>query len=218
MGAQVGNPENIDSLGSWQAADDTADDCALSLQEALRFLRQPLYLVQKDGVLLPKLGGIGRLGDICTDGLSLAGFAPPCLPENLGDTSFCQELGIRVPYIGGSMAKGISSAAIAEELGRAGMLGFFGAAGLPLSQVEAAADRLKTSLGEIPYGFNLIHSPHEPELERELAELYIRKGVRIIEASAFLALTLPLVRYRLHGIKRGADGSIVTPNRIIAKV
>ena len=32
------------------------------------------------------------------------------------------------------MAKGISSAAMAEELGRAGMLGFFGAAGLPLSR------------------------------------------------------------------------------------
>ena len=42
--------------------------------------------------------------------------------------------------------------------------------------------------------------------------------MRIVEASAFLALTLPLVRYRVHGIRRGANGSIETPNRIIAKV
>ncbi len=40
----------------------------------------------------------------------------------------------------------------------------------------------------------------------------------MIEASAFLALTLPVVRYRTHGIYRDASGQIVTPNRVIAKV
>lgn len=138
------------------------------------------------------------------------------VPEQLGDTGFCQELGIRYPYLGGSMAKGISSVPLAIALGKAGMLGFFGAAGLPLAAVEAAVDQLLAA--NIPFGCNLIHSPQEPDLEAGLAELYIRKGVQLVEASAFLALTLPLVRYRLHGIHRGADGSIVTPNRIIAKV
>ena len=138
------------------------------------------------------------------------------VPEQLGDTGFCQELGIRYPYLGGSMAKGISSVPLAIALGKAGMLGFFGAAGLPLAAVEAAVDQLLAS--NVPFGCNLIHSPQEPDLEASLAELYIRKGVQLVEASAFLALTLPLVRYRLHGIHRGADGSIVTPNRIIAKV
>ena len=60
------------------------------------------------------------------------------VPEQLGDTGFCQELGIRYPYLGGSMAKGISSVPLAIELGKAGMLGFSGAAGLPLAAVEAA--------------------------------------------------------------------------------
>jgi trans-AT polyketide synthase, acyltransferase and oxidoreductase domains len=138
------------------------------------------------------------------------------VPEQLGDTGFCQELGIRYPYLGGSMAKGISSVPLAIALGKAGMLGFFGAAGLPLPAVEAAVDQLLAS--NVPFGCNLIHSPQEPDLEAALAELYIRKGVHLVEASAFLALTLPLVRYRLHGIHRGADGTIVTPNRIIAKV
>lgn len=114
------------------------------------------------------------------------------------------------------MAKGISSVAMVEELGRAGMLGFFGAAGLPFSEVEAAVDHL-SGCG-VPCGFNLIHSPHEPDLEQALAELYIRKGVRLVEASAFLALTLPLVRYRTHNIQRLPDGTICAPNRIIAKV
>jgi PfaD family protein len=150
------------------------------------------------------------------DSASCAVYVPPLMPEHLGDRDFCGEIGIRYPYLGGSMAKGISSVAMAEELGRAGMLGFFGAAGLAFSEVEAAVDRLMAA--SVPCGFNLIHSPHEPDLEAALADLYIRKGVRLVEASAFLALTLPLVRYRTHGIHRTADGAIVAPNRIIAKV
>jgi PfaD family protein len=136
--------------------------------------------------------------------------------EHLGDTGFCSDLGLLYPYLGGSMAKGISSVDMVEELGREGMLGFFGAAGLPFSAVEEAVDRLTGA--EYPCGFNLIHSPHEPDLEKALAELYIHKGVRLVEASAFLALTLPLVRYRTHGIHRQSDGTICAPNRIIAKV
>ncbi len=141
---------------------------------------------------------------------------PPLPPEQLGDQQFCREIGIRYPYIGGSMAKGISSVAMAEELGKAGMLGFFGAAGLPYQTVEAAVAQLAAA--GVPYGFNLIHSPQEPDLEAALANLYIEKKVRLVEASAFLALTLPLVRYRTHGIHRSEDGAVVTPNRIIAKV
>jgi PfaD family protein len=136
--------------------------------------------------------------------------------KRLGDSDFCSDLNIRYPYLGGSMAKGISSVAMVMELGRAGMLGFFGAAGLPFSEVEAAVDHLVKA--DLPFGFNLIHSPQEPDLEKALAQLYISKGVRLVEASAFLALTLPLVRYRTHGIHCLADGSITAPNRIIAKV
>ncbi len=141
---------------------------------------------------------------------------PPFQIELLGDTAFCRDLGILYPYLGGSMAKGISSVELTVALGKAGMLGFFGAAGLPVDVVEAAVDQLLAS--GVPFGCNLIHSPQEPDLEAALAELYIRKGVCLVEASAFLSLTLPLVRYRLHGIHRAADGSIITPNRIIAKV
>jgi trans-AT polyketide synthase, acyltransferase and oxidoreductase domains len=186
--------------------------------DALRRLREPLFVVKKNGAALPMSGGHASLcGDAApADAHPLLGFASPCLPEQLGDPGFCRELGIRYPYLGGSMAKGISSVALAEELGGAGMLGFFGAAGLPLKSVEEALDRLAES--GIPYGVNLIHSPHEPELETALAELYIRKGVRLVEASAFLALTLPLVRYRVHGIHKDSQGRIITPNRIIAKV
>src|SRR6266446_4222564 len=74
------------------------------------------------------------------------------------------------------------------------------------------------SLGDTPYGFNLIHSPNEPDLENAVVELYLRRGVRLVEASAYLDLTLPVVKYRVAGIRPGPDGIPMTPNRIIAKV
>src|SRR4051812_6324030 len=103
-------------------------------------------------------------------------------------------------------------------MARASMLGFFGAAGLSLPRVEAAIDRLQRSVSGQPHGFNLIHSPAEPLLEAGVVDLYLRKGVRLVEASAYLDLTLPVVRYRTAGIHAGPDGRAVTPTRVIAKV
>nr|WP_304441134.1 PfaD family polyunsaturated fatty acid/polyketide biosynthesis protein [Geobacter sp. DSM 9736] len=180
------------------------------LHEVLRHILRPVTVPVREGVSLSeqRFGG-----NEPTPGGAIA---PRCRLEDLGNPEFRADHGIRYPYLGGSMAKGISSVAMVEELGRAGMLGFFGAAGLPLEEVEAAVAHLG-ELG-IPHGFNLIHSPHEPDLEAALADLYLRRGVTLIEASAFLNLTLPLVRYRVHGIRREADGRIITPHRIIAKV
>ncbi|MGH7058163.1 MAG: PfaD family polyunsaturated fatty acid/polyketide biosynthesis protein [Acetobacteraceae bacterium] len=55
-------------------------------------------------------------------------------------------------------------------------------------------------------------------MERGVVDLYLRRGIRLVEASAFLDLTLPVVRYRVHGIRRDPSGQIVAPNRVIVKV
>jgi PfaD family protein len=152
--------------------------------------------------------------------LDLLAYAPPLPPHTCGDGKFLETHGLRYPVIAGSMAKGISSAAMVREMGRAGMLGFLGSAGLDVERVEAQLLNLKDELdphGDA-YGCNLIHSPNEPELEQKLVEMYIRIGLNLIEASAFLQITAPLVQYRLHGIYRDANGHVVTPNRIIAKI
>lgn len=138
--------------------------------------------------------------------------------EHLGDPSFCADHGLRFAYVAGAMANGIGSADIVEALSQASMLGFFGAAGLAPTVVEAAIDRISRNLGQRPFGFNLIHSPNEPDLEAAVVDLYLRRGVRLVEASAYLDLTLPVVRYRVKGIHRDAAGRVVTPNRVIAKV
>lgn len=143
---------------------------------------------------------------------------PALKPENLGDESFRLDHRLRYAYVAGAMANGIASTRLVGEMGRAGMLSFFGAAGLSLGRVEAAIDELAHAIPGAPYGFSLIHSPNEPDLEAGVVELYLRRGIRLAEASAFLRLTLPVVRYRVSGIRRDAEGRIVTPNRIVAKV
>ena len=143
---------------------------------------------------------------------------PPCRLEDLGDASFRADHGLRYAYVAGAMANGIGSAEIVEAMSRAGMLGFFGSAGLTTARVETEIDRLTQNLGDAPFGFNLIHSPNEADLETAVVDLYLRRGVRLVEASAYLDLTLPVVRYRVHGIHADVAGRVVTPNRIIAKV
>ena len=183
------------------------------ISDLLRTISRPLWLIQSGGQL-----------NVVTDPATnikaedISGVVPACLLDSLGSRSFCHDHGLEYAYVGGSMAKGISSVAMVKAFGGAGMLGFFGSAGLSFEQVEAAIDELQQHRPNIPFGVNLIHSPTEPELEKALVELYLRRGIQLIEASAFLGLTLPLVRYRTYGIYRDEQGNVVAPNRIIAKV
>ncbi len=187
---------------------------SLSAKTALLQIDRPLFIASIDSS--PAIR-VGQPADASAATLPFTGMVAPCPPERLGSTDFCRDHGLRYPYVGGSMAKGISSVAMAKAFGAAGMLGFFGAAGLPFEEVVAAIDELQAA-GDIPFGINLIHSPNEPDLENALVELYLKRGIRLIEASAFLDLTLPMIRYRTQGIHRDAAGKIITPNRIIAKI
>jgi PfaD family protein len=144
--------------------------------------------------------------------------APALLPESLGDPAFRAEHRVRYAYATGAMANGIASVELVEAAARAGLLGFFGAAGLSLTKVEESVARLQSSLGDLPYGANLIHSPNEPALEDAVADLYLRRGVRLVEASAFMGLTPAIVRYRLSGLRRGPGGRAEAPNKVVAKV
>jgi PfaD family protein len=188
-----------------------------SLVAGLRRVNRPLYLIAQDYGSKVMTGTAGSPQE-SSDGVVFNGMALPCPLHNLGDAGFCRDHAIRYPYVGGSMAKGISSVPLVEALAKAGMLGFFGAAGLLVEEVEVAIDQLQSVAAGESYGFNLIHSPNEPELENALVDLYLRRGITLVEASAFLDLTLALVRYRTHGIMCDSGGRVLTPNRIIAKI
>ncbi len=205
----------LPALGMFQPAAINEQSAKLNQRELLCQINEPLFISDQDNSVVLQAGTTAPAE---SDLLLFTGMVAPCRLENLGDPDFCHDHGIRYPYIGGSMAKGISSVAIAKALGKEGMLGFFGSAGLLPEETEAAIDQLEADDKNIPYGLNLIHSPNEPQLENNLVDLYLRRKVKLVEASAFLALTLPIVRYRTHGIHRDQTGQIVTPNRVIAKV
>jgi PfaD family protein len=73
-------------------------------------------------------------------------------------------------------------------------------------------------MNDLPFGFNLIHSPNEPDLESATAELYLQRGIKLVSASAYLDLTLPLVYFRIKGIHRNGKGQVICPHKVIAKV
>ncbi len=207
--------------GWWRPGDAEPSVSLDAFRDALYRVHEPFSVVVAQDRYAAAHGGDAIFGapNGQHDGaLPLIAHVSACPPEHLGDDSFCQDLGIAYPYVAGAMANGICSEELVEAMGHAGMLGFFGSAGLPLPRVEAAIDRLQASLGDRPFGFNLINSPNEKGLEEAIVDLYLRRGVRLVSASAYMALSLPLVKFRVHGIHRNDQGEIVTPNRVVAKV
>jgi PfaD family protein len=208
-------------LGWWLPDDEPPRTGLDALTDALANVSQNAYLVDCDSEPGVGLGGRAVLG-ADTAGMArcypLRAFAPALHPRQLGDPAFCEAHGLNYAYVAGSMANGISSEPLVEVMSKGGILGFFGAAGLTLSRIEAAIDRLQRNLGDAPFGMNLIHSPNEPDHEAATVDLYLRRGVRLVEAAAYLDLTPPLVRYRVKGLRRDAAGRVVCDNKIMAKV
>ena len=213
---------NSSATGWWHSNGTPPNVGAEPLREALLRVGHALTVVESNGTLGTGTGGrvvFGKDSPVETDDVfPIRGFAPPTGPETPGDAPVRQAHGLRSAHVAGPLANGISSEELVEARGSAGMIGFFGSAGLSLDRIERAIDRLGRNLGDRPYGMNLIHSPAEPELESATVDLYLRRGIRRISASAYLDLTVPLVRYRVAGIHRSGDGEVVTPNKIIAKV
>ena len=207
--------------GWWQPSRSLPDTNERALREALLQVNRPLFIVNFNGNTAFSLDGTITIGNKKPDGsdaLPLLGYVPALHPQELGDPEFKAAHNLRYAYVAGAMANGITSAEMVEETGRSGMIGFFGAAGLLPHEIEYAIARLQQSLGHLPFGFNLINSPTDPALESATVDLYLKHGIKLVSASAYLDLTLPLVNYRVNGIHRDDEGNIVCPNKIIAKV
>ena len=208
-------------MGWWQPAQNQPANGDQALLEAINRVAQPLFLINQNGKMAVSLEGTLTIGDKKPSGsdvLPLIGYAPAMHPKDLGDPQFKKTHNLRYAYVVGAMAHGISSVEMVEEAGRNGMIGFFGAAGLLPDEIEAAIDLLQDRMGSRSFGINLIHSPTDPELEAATVDLYIRRGIKLISASAYLDLTFPLVYYRVNGIHRDNKGNVICPGKIVAKV
>jgi trans-AT polyketide synthase, acyltransferase and oxidoreductase domains len=216
---QIGSTNKIPAW--WLNGSQPTDKGNEAIKKAILKLNRPFFLldvggqmaVGYDGVMSFNPNGLENKG-----ALPVLSYAPAIHPKNLGDPLFKQRHGLTYAYVAGAMANGITSVKMVRAASDAGMLGVFGAAGLALSQIEDAILRLQHSLENRPYGFNLIHSPGDPEHEMAVVRLYLKHKIRLVSASAYLNLTLPLTYYRVKGIYRDHQGNITCPNKVIGKV
>jgi len=144
---------------------------------------------------------------------------PPVYPEWLGDRGFTTIHNTRFPYVVGEMARGIATPEMVIAAAQAGLLGFYGSAGLPLQEVRDGIARIKVELPttDFAWGANLIHSPQQPGLERAVVDLFLETGVKRVSASAFMELSPEIVRYSASGLRRSGD-RIERHTHVFAKV
>ena len=184
------------------------------IKKILLNLKEPCYVVKHQEKI-----GLSNQDWWHTDpDLELLMAVPPLSIEQLGDRNFLDFHGVKYAYMTGAMAGGIASEELVIALGKQGILASFGAGGLSLKRVETAIARIQEALPNATYAFNLLHSPNEPEIERDAVELYLKYGVRTLEASAFLNLSPNIVYYRAKGLELNAAGEIEIKNKVIAKI
>lgn len=140
-------------------------------------------------------------------------------PQQLGADSFRERYSIKYAYLTGAMYKGIASKELVVAIGKAGLLGFLGTAGMSLQAIERDIRFIQEQLTpEQSYGANLVCDINNPQKEMELIELYLKLGVDCIEASAFMQITPALVYFRLSGLHENSDGSVDCRHKIVAKI
>jgi trans-AT polyketide synthase/acyltransferase/oxidoreductase domain-containing protein len=140
-------------------------------------------------------------------------------PQQLGAYTFRQRYRIKYAYLTGAMYKGIASKELVVAIGKAGLLGFLGSAGMKLAEIESQIQFIQQQLSpEQNYGMNLLCHLDNPQIEMDTVELYLKHGVTCVEASAFMRMTPALVYYRLSGLHKNSDNLIECQHKIIAKV
>ena len=186
-------------------------------------IRQKLMQADKPAYVMKDFQGrigVSNTGELVSEGrgLQVLAMAAPLAAGQLGDPTFRNDYRLKYAYKTGAMANGISSEEIVIKMGKAGLLGSYGAAGQVPERVLQAIDKIQAQLPGQSYAFNLIHSPNEEALEAGAVKLFLNKGVHIVEASAFLDLTEHIVHYRVAGLSEDANGGILIKNKVIAKI
>lgn len=122
--------------------------------------------------------------------------------ETLGCPKFRESLKVSYNYVTGSMYRGISSSKFVIKMANAGFLSFFGAGGLSIMEVEKAIDEIQDKVGQAPFGVNFLCNYQNPESEFAFIDRLIAKGVKIVEAAAFIRITPALAKFAIKGLYR----------------
>lgn len=209
------------TVGHWSGAPEAVTFTPANASAVLASMRQNASLVFDPRRRMVGLALGGTIAAAASGpGYPLLSCLGPMYPEWLGDRGFMQMHGLRFAYVGGAMARGITTSEMVIALANIGAMAMFGAAGLGPDEVEAALNRISAALDArgLPWGSNLIHSPNEPRLEETIVDLYLRHKVRRVDASAYMGLTPAVVRYACTGLHRDGQGKLVRLNHLFAKI
>jgi len=176
-----------------------------------------LFCVESGGYKKLAFGG-EILTKASAEGEKVIAMFPVVKPEQLGAKRFRQMYNTQYAYYAGAMANGISSVEMLVKLGKKGFMGSLGTGGMEIEQIAQCIDELQSRLKQGPYLINLLNSIHNPEKENKIVQIFLNKGVKAIEASAFINISEALVYYRLSGLKVDGNGEIISTNHIIAKI
>jgi len=210
-------------IGVWVATTQSPCFSQSELAAIVSTMREPIHVVRNPatGHLGVAVGGnVEYRSDVKGNDFELLASLPALYPEWLGDRSFLETHGVRFPYVAGEMANGIATPKMVIAMARANMLGFLGTAGLSLSRVEHAVSEVQSALGKdaANWGANLIHTPYDPAHEEQVVDLYLKRGVRHMSASAYMKLSPSVVRYACTGLHVDRSGRIGRTNHVFAKI
>ncbi len=215
--------QSLASIGFWNPTSSYPAFSRKDLLSVIPLVREPVHVVQDESngrLGLSLAGEVFQTTGARNTHYRLMASLPALYPEWLGDRSFNEVHGVRFPYVAGAMFRGIASAEMVIAMAKTGMIGFFGAAGLCIDDIEKAIQKIKSAIGHagLPWGSNLIYSPNDPELSERVVDLYLREGVNRISASAFMSLTPSIIRYASTGLSADSQGNINRRNFVFAKL
>lgn len=139
--------------------------------------------------------------------------------NNLLNSDFAPDYNLVFPLVAGSMYRGISSSNLVIQMAKAGYLSFLGTGGMSLSEIEDNLIYIRSKLKpDQSFGANLLCNIVNPEKEFKEVLLLNRLGINILEAAAFMDITIALVYYRIKGLTKNHNNQVISNNKIIAKL
>ena len=211
------------TLGKWQANISQPEFSPVEIQAIIPKVREPVHVMlnPNTGHTGAGLGGTVLPSDYAgNSSYALIASLPALYPECLGDPSFLETHRVGFPYVAGEMYRGIASSRMVIAMEKAGMIGFFGAAGMSLDELEKNLNEIQGTLDRsgLPWGTNLIFMLTDPELEEATVALYIMCKVEHVSAAAYMALYPGIVQYSATALHTDSSGRIHRKNHVFAKI
>jgi trans-AT polyketide synthase/acyltransferase/oxidoreductase domain-containing protein len=135
----------------------------------------------------------------------------------IGNKNFSEKYSIKYPYVVGSMYRGISSKEMVVKMGQSNLIAYLGTGGMLLENIGEDIDYILSNLkSKQSFGVNLLYNFNDSTLESSTIDLLLEKKVTKIEASAYIKITKPIVKFRVSGF-RMENNIVIQDHHIMAK-